>query len=117
MWFSAGQGSGMSGLKHRRGYDADSDDSDDDDYAGGGEFFPSDSSSTDTDDSREARARHYHHPRVLQERGTPPWYKNQPFRYNGRTAMIAIPGFILVLVLGGDMYVTWNSCFVFRIKF
>ena len=32
----------------------------------------------------------------------PNWFVNGPFKYNGRVAMLALPGFLLVLLFSGE---------------
>ena len=57
---------------------------------------------------RLSAPKHHYEPREEDEesdiqKDLPEWFNPQPFQYNGRVCLVAIPGLVLVLALAGEM--------------
>lgn len=100
--------------------DLEADEIDDGSYSSDSQFEtePLDSSSSDGDErssqllsSPERLVYRRRHPSSVSDESSlsdvnasdiPNWFCNGPFKYNGRVAMLALPGLILVLLFSGE---------------
>jgi len=112
----------------------DDDDDDDDVYGSRGSEFETESlgsSSTTDDDGEEMAAmlgpshkvRRRRPPSTSEDSSTdvdaeetPTWFYHGPFKYNGRMAVLALPGLALALQFSGELLVIVSDIAIFVLK-
>jgi len=109
-------------------FDRLADDDDDDDFYGsrGSEFETESLSSSSTDEGDEQmwaapapqrQLRKRRHVSTSEDSSTdmeemPTWFHHGPFRYNGRMAVLALPGFVLALLFSGELLVISSNIII-----